>query len=109
MESQVACLAVLHHLAELVKVDFSISIDVDLCDVFFDLFLGWHVAHIDSSEELKDFDRIDFTRLVGIKHIKYHLKIFLPHIGLGIHGCSKKLGIVDLSRSVGISCNKHLI
>ena len=66
-----------HHLEELLEIDFSVSVFVDLGDSLIELGLRVYIAELFASEQLQELRGVDLSAMVRVDHLEGR-----PQVGL---------------------------
>ena len=61
---------VTHHLHELVEIDLSVAIDINLGNRGVKLLLGVHAAELVTGQEFEKLVRVDLTTAILVKHLE---------------------------------------
>ena len=80
-----------HHLEELLEVNLSIAVLVDLGNGLVELLLRVDITELFAGEQLEKLAAVDLTAIVRIKHLKGRLKVGLTEEGRRVHRCRQKL------------------
>lgn len=93
----------LHHIHELIKVYFSISVLVYLSNSLRKLILGVDVFKFLTREEIVQLGRVDLSTSILVEHVEGCLEVVVSHEGLGAHSSSDKFSVVDDSVAICVS------
>ena len=74
-----------HHSHELVEVDLSVAVDVDLGDGGVELLLGVHAAELLARQQLEKLVRVDLPAAVLVKHLESGPQVRLSRESLLVH------------------------
>ncbi len=107
-EELLVVLETVHHFEELVKINFSVSVDVDFLDHFIPDYIVY-VLQI-GSDDLLEFAGGYLSALVLgnetavylIKEVECHQELVLLQEDAGVHGGSQELGVVDVPALVRV-------
>jgi len=66
-----------HHLEELIEVDFTVTVFIDLVDGGLELLLGVHFSELVASEKLEELSLVDSAATVSVKHLEGRLQVGL--------------------------------
>ena len=64
-----------HHREELLEVNLSIAIHINLSDGLIQLFLRVHVFELVTSQELQEFVGVDLTAAIAVEHLESRLEV----------------------------------
>lgn len=95
-----------HHLEELVEVNLSITVLVDLSDGLVELGLRVDVTELLASEKREKLTRVDLATGVSVEHLEGCLQVCLTQEGSCVHRCSQELCVVDSARVVRVSTSQ---
>ena len=82
-----------HHLEELIEVDFSVTVLIDLVDGGLKLFLRVHRGELVAGKKLEELLLVDPAATVGVKHLEGCFQVALTKEHRGIHSSRQKLCI----------------
>ena len=88
-----------HHLKELLEVDLTVAVLIDLGDRLVKLSLRVDISELLASQQLEQFGRIDLPAIVRVEHLEGRLEVCLPQERRCVHSRSQELYSTNSSQS----------
>ena len=92
-----------HHLKELLEVDLTVAVLIDLGDRLVKLGLRVDISELLASQQLEQFGRIDLPTIVRVEHLEGRLEVSLPQERRCVHSRSQELYSTNSSQSHSFS------
>ena len=80
-----------HHLKELLEVDLTVTVLINLCDSLVKLGLRVDVAELLAREQLQELARVNLPAIVRVEHLEGRLEVRLSEEGRRVHSRSQEL------------------